>query len=497
MSLLWTAKDAAAATGGKTACDWAATGVSIDTRTLVPGDLFVALTDQRDGHDFVAAALAKGAAAAMVSRHPEGVAQDAPLLVVPDVLAGLTALGAAARARFTGKLAAITGSVGKTSTKEMLAAMLADQGRTHASVASYNNHWGVPLTLARMPADFDFAVIEIGMNHPGEIEPLARLARPHVAMVTTVGAAHLQAFESLEAIAVEKAAVFAGLEYGGTAVMNNDIDQAAILAAKAHDLKRRDLGFGAHGFDFRLDHIDIQGDAMVVQATAHAAEQPVPLLFKLATPGRHFAMNALGALAVVDALGADLGRAALRLGYWSPVKGRGARQRIHLDAVDADLSLELIDDSYNANPASMAAALEVLANAQPGPVGSARPGKTARDIGKRALAKANSGGRRIAVLGDMKELGSDEIALHAALAHLEASKTIDLFHCVGPLMKALYDLLPAHKRGFYTETAPQMVAVLPASLRGGDVVLAKGSLSMGLGQVVDAIRKMGHPAPHA
>jgi UDP-N-acetylmuramoyl-tripeptide--D-alanyl-D-alanine ligase len=434
--------------------------------------LFIALTDQRDGHDFVAAALNKGAAAAMVSRHPDGVAADAPLLMVGDVLAGLTALGAAGRARFGGRLAAITGSVGKTSTKEMLAAMLTDQGRTHASVASYNNHWGVPLTLARMPQDTEFAIIEIGMNHPGEIAPLARLARPHVAMVTTVAPAHLEAFENVEEIAVEKASIFEGLEYAGVAVMNNDIDQAAILAAKAHDCKRRDIGFGVHGFDFVLEKVDVQGATTVVQARAHDA----PLLFKLATPGRHFAMNALGALAVVESLGADIARAAISLGQWTPYAGRGARETIYLDLVEPDQTLDLIDDSYNANPASMAAALDVLAGSQP---------------------RREMGGRRIAFLGDMKELGPDAVALHAGLAHLEASKAVDVIHCVGPLMKALHDLLPDHQRGTWTETAPQMLDHLHRKLHSGDVVLAKGSLSMGLGQIVDAIRKMGHPAPES
>ncbi len=201
---LWTSDDAAAATGGKVTARWQADGVSIDTRTLARGDLFVALKAERDGHDFVAQALEKGAAAALVSRIPEGVAADAPLLVVPDVLRGLEDLGRAARARTSARVVSVTGSVGKTSTKEMLRAVLSRQGRTHAAEASYNNHWGVPLTLARMPADTDYAVIEIGMNHPGEIAPLARMTRAHVAMVTTVAAAHLEAFESLDGIAVER-----------------------------------------------------------------------------------------------------------------------------------------------------------------------------------------------------------------------------------------------------------------------------------------------------
>ncbi len=208
--ILWTASDAAAATGGTAQGAWQATGVSIDTRTLQPGDLFVALKVARDGHDFVGDALKKGAAAAIVSHIPDGVDEDAPLLLVDDVQTALEALGCAGRARTQARVVAVTGSVGKTSTKEMLAQMLGSQGRTHASVASYNNHWGVPLTLARMPADADYAVIEIGMNHPGEIAPLAKMARPHVAMITTVGTAHLEAFDNIEGIAVEKASILEG-----------------------------------------------------------------------------------------------------------------------------------------------------------------------------------------------------------------------------------------------------------------------------------------------
>ncbi|MEO9683784.1 UDP-N-acetylmuramoyl-tripeptide--D-alanyl-D-alanine ligase, partial [Tateyamaria sp.] len=290
---LWTSAEAAAATGGTATIEWTAQGVSIDTRTLQAGDLFVALQAARDGHDFVAQALESGAAAALVTHVPEGVAEDAPLLIVPDVLAGLEALGLAARARTEARVVAITGSVGKTSTKEMLRAMLGDQGRTHASVASYNNHWGVPLTLARMPADTEYAVIEIGMNHPGEIAPLAKMARPHVAMITTVAAAHLEAFDDIAGIAVEKASIIDGLEYGGSAILNNDCSTAAILQAKAHDAKRRDIGFGEHGFDFVLKSADLKQDSTVVQATAHDA----PLLFKVGAVGRHYAMNGLGALA--------------------------------------------------------------------------------------------------------------------------------------------------------------------------------------------------------
>jgi len=258
-----------------------------------------------------------------------------------------------------------------------------------------------------------------------------------------------------------------GLEPGGIAVVNNDIEHAAILVAKALDLKIRDIGFGEHGYDYVLNNVQTTGGTSVVQATAF--EQP--LLFKLATPGRHFAMNALGALAACEALGADLALAAISLGRWTPYKGRGTREVIALDPVETDQTLELIDDAYNANPTSMAAALEVLAG-----------GEVAR-------------GRRIAFLGDMKELGPDASALHAGLAQMAAMVQIDKVYCVGPLMRGLYDVLPEHRRGDWFETSAQMSKAMAARLRAGDVVLVKGSLSMNLALVVDAIRKMAHVPP--
>lgn len=471
MSNLWTSEEAAEATGCKITTAWVANCVSIDTRTIQKGDLFVALSAARDGHEFVAQALENGASAALVSRIPDGMDESAPLIIVEDVLDGLEAMGRAARDRTNARIVAVTGSVGKTSTKEMLRAMLGDQGKTHASVASYNNHWGVPLTLARMPADTQYGVIEIGMNHPGEIAPLSKMARPHVTLITTVAAAHLEAFENVEGIAVEKASVMEGLEYGGTSVMNNDIETAAILQAKAHDMKRRDVGFGEHGFDYVLKDVKIIGDTTIVQAEAH--EQP--LLFKIATAGRHFAMNGLGALAACEALGADLALAAGSLGRWSPFEGRGAREVIVLDPVENHLTIELIDDSYNANPTSMAASLEVLAVAN------------VEDV-KGDFAK----GRRIAYLGDMKELGPQAVALHADMAELSSTRALDVVHCVGPLMKAMFDALPEAQKGRWTETSAEMVQGIRRDLDAGDVVLAKGSLSMKLALVVDAIRKMGH-----
>jgi UDP-N-acetylmuramoyl-tripeptide--D-alanyl-D-alanine ligase len=467
---LWTSTDAARATNGRSTTDWQATGVSIDTRTLQPGDLFVALKDIRDGHDFVAQALEKGAAAALVSHIPEGVPETAPLLIVPDVLYALADLGVAARSRTKARVVGITGSVGKTSTKEMLRAILSGQGKTHAAEASYNNHWGVPLTLARMPADTAFAVIEIGMNHPGEIAPLARLARLDVAMITTVAPAHLEAFDSVEGIAREKAAIFDGLLPGGTAVFNADLDTTPILAAKARSAGACPVGFGTdESADWHMIDARITDDATVVRASRNG----MPLLFKVSAPGRHFALNALGALAVAEALGADPMIAAHDLGRWTPPPGRGQRERILLDVVE-ETFIDLIDDAFNANPASMAAALDVLI--------AARPTDGIGRVG---------GGRRIAILGDMLELGPTEAALHEAIARHPGLPAVHLIHCVGPRMRALHAALPRNQRGEWVETAPELAARSRSLIDAGDILLVKGSKGSRVSLVVDALRKMG------
>jgi UDP-N-acetylmuramoyl-tripeptide--D-alanyl-D-alanine ligase len=471
MTPLWTAAEAAAATGGDSTSGWAARGVSIDSRTLHPGDLFVALTDQRDGHDFVAGAFAKGAAAAMVSRRPGGLPEGAPLLVVPDVLAGLSGLARAARARTGAKVVGVTGSVGKTSTKDMLAVVLGGQGPCHASAASYNNHWGVPLTLARMPAGTAFAVIEIGMNHPGEIAPLARLAGLDVALITTVGAAHLEAFESLEGIAHEKASILDGLRPGGTAVLPADLGVSPILMAKATAAGARLIRFGvSEGLDYRLSEVMLTDAATVVRAETPDG----PVLFKVMTPGRHFAQNALAVLAVARALGLDPTIAVCDLARWSPPPGRGTREMILLDPVDG-VGFELIDDAFNANPASMAASLDLLAAMQPTDgIGRLRPG------------------RRVAILGDMLELGRTELDLHAALAHHPGLAGIAAVHCVGPRMRALHAALSPGRRGLWVETAEVLVPQARLLADAGDIVLVKGSKGSRVSLVVDALRKLGH-----
>jgi len=470
--MLWTSDDAVAATGGRTPVAWAAQGVSIDTRTLQPGDLFVALKDARDGHDFVAAALEKGAAAALVAHVPAGVSETAPLLIVPDVLKALERLGVYARARARARVVGVTGSVGKTSTKEMLRAILGGQGRVHAAEASYNNHWGVPLTLARLPADADFAVIEIGMSHPGEIAPLSRMARPHVALITTVGAAHLEAFASVADIAVEKASILQGLEPDGMAVLPADLDTTPILTAAATGL--RSVLFGASPqADYRLISVQVADEATIVRATRHGQ----PLLYKVRTPGTHFAANALAALACADALGLDPALSAVDIGNWTPPPGRGTRQRVMLDLVE-ETAFDLIDDAFNANPTSMAASLNVLIACQP-EHGTGRIGV----------------GRRIAILGDMLELGPTELALHRAIADHPGLAAIDRIHCVGPRMQALWQALPRAQRGEHADTAADLALRARGLIDAGDIVLVKGSKGSKVSLVVDALRKLGQGGP--
>lgn len=471
MSALWSRADAAAATGGQVqGPDWAASGVSIDTRTLRPGDLFVALQAVRDGHDFVASALEKGAAAALVSHVPDGVANDAPLLIVPEVLTGLAGMARAARARTKAKVIGVTGSAGKTSTKDMLQAVLSQQGKTHVAEASYNNHWGVPLTLARMPADTDFAVIEIGMNAPGEIAPLARLARLDVAVVTTVAAAHLAAFEGIEAIAEEKATIFDGLEEGGTAIFNADIETAPVLNAQAKLKAARRIGFGTSGdAALRATRIDLSEAASVVEGVFATN----PFLFKVGAPGRHFAMNALAVYGAAQIVGADPDVTACDLGRWKAPAGRGQRERLVLDPVE-DLSIELIDDAFNANPASMAAAFEVLAAIEP----------------KSGEGRIQTG-RRIAILGEMLELGAQEEALHRALADHPAMASFDRIDCVGPRMGALYEALPAELRGRRVDAAEDLASEAHRLIDAGDVVLVKGSKGSKVSLIVGALRALG------
>ena len=469
---LWTSREAAAATGGNSTARWQADGVSIDTRTIQEGDLFVALKADRDGHDFVKMAFEKGAAAVLVTHKPDDVPDDAPLLIVPDVLKALEDLGQAARARTDAKVLAITGSVGKTSAKEMARTVLSRQGRTHAAEASYNNHWGVPLTLARMPKDTQYAVLEIGMSNPGEIAPLSRMAEPDVAMITTVAAAHLEAFDDITGIAREKATIIDGLRSNGIAVLNADTETSAVLDNYAARRNVTRVSFGQMSPTWRLDHVALSEGQTLVQADTPNG----PLMFKLSTAGRHFAMNGLGVLAACAALGADPVQAAIDLGNWAPPAGRGTHETVTIDPATSGEDLTLLDDAFNANPTSLTAALEVLASYNP------------RDNVGRVVK-----GRRVAILGDMLELGASEAQIHAEIANDPSMPALHLIHCAGPRMRHLYDALPDEQRGEWAETSAELAARASSLVDAGDVVLVKGSKGSKVALVVDAIRKLGHP----
>ena len=449
---LWTARELRQATGGAGGAD--AAGVSIDTRTLAPGDLFVALVGENgDGHRFVADALARGAACAMVHADVAGVADTARQLRVADTLAGLADLGRFARVRCTGKVAAVTGSVGKTTAKAMLARILAARGTTHAAVASYNNQWGLPLTLARMAPDAAYAVVEIGMNHPGEIAPLARLARPHVALITAIAPVHIGHLGSLEAIAIEKGAVFAGLEPGGIAVIPAEAPHVERLreAAGAHTV----LGFGTGaGADAVLLGADSTPDAVRLRARVLGTAVET----RLAAPGAHMAMDATAAMLAAAALGVAPGDAAAALAGFAPVRRRGERRTLRV----ADGEALLLDESYNASAASVRAALAVL-----------------------ALQRAQ---RRVAVLGDMLELGEAGPAEHLSLVADIAHCADRLFAC-GPLMRPVYEAVPARLRGAWAEDAAALAPAVAADLRAGDAVLVKGSLGSRMARIVAALEE--------
>jgi UDP-N-acetylmuramoyl-tripeptide--D-alanyl-D-alanine ligase len=436
-------------------------GISIDSRSIAPGEAFFAIKgDARDGHAFVEAALSNGAGLAVVSAEKRGAfPKDAPLLMVPDVLEGLRELARASRARLQAKVIGVTGSVGKTGTKDALRLALAASGETYASAASYNNQWGVPLSLARCPASVRFAVFEMGMNHAGEIEPLSRLAQPHVAIITTIAPVHLEHLGSIEAIADAKAEIFRGLVSGGAAVINRDIAQYPRLARAAEAVGVRVVSFGEHAkADARLMTASLHPDCSTVKARVLGAE----VVYKLGAPGKHVVMNSLAVLAVASLAGADLALAALALANLSPPIGRGARSDLELPGGRA----LLIDESYNANPASMRAAIALLGQA---------------DI--------KAGGRRIAVLGDMLELGPSAAELHRALLEPIVAHDIDLVFCCGPLMHSLWEVLPSERRGRYAEMSAALEPLVLAAVRSGDAVMVKGSLGSRMGPIVKALER--------
>jgi UDP-N-acetylmuramoyl-tripeptide--D-alanyl-D-alanine ligase len=458
---LWTGDAAGIAMGAqRSGPERAISGISIDTRTLVEGDLFFAIQgDARDGHDFVSAALSKGAAGAVIAKTRLAEFQgQGTLYAVDDVLQALVDLGRAARARSHARIVAVTGSVGKTGTKEALKTLLSQQGRAHASVASYNNHWGVPLTLARMPADADFGIFEIGMNHAREISPLTQMVKPHVAVITAIAPVHLENLGSLAAIADAKGEIFDGLQPQGTAIIPADSEFCDRLAALAHKAQAAMIyRFGeSRDADPRLTAITLHEDGSEADIDFQGERYSV----RFGSPGRHTALNGLAVLAAVKALGGNVAQAIHDLAYVTPPSGRG--QRFALGPIT------LIDESYNANPASMRAALSVLGCLQ-------------------------SKGRKIAILGDMLELGPDEIEMHRDLAPELTAHGVDVLFCAGRRMRALFDALPAHQRGAWAADAEALTPILLDSVRDGDALMIKGSNSSRMSHVVRALKD--HFAP--
>jgi UDP-N-acetylmuramoyl-tripeptide--D-alanyl-D-alanine ligase len=436
-------------------------GVSINSRTVAPGDLFVAIKGENfDGHSFARAAIEAGAAIAMIAaERQDELGRQGPFLSVRDPLAALVKLGIASRNRSSARIGAVTGSVGKTGTKEMLAAALRRSGETHAAVASYNNHWGVPLTLARMPVSSQYGVFEIGMNHAGEILPLVSYVRPHVAIITTVEPVHLEFFPNVEAIADAKAEIITGIEPGGAILLNRDNAHFERLKGHADAHGVRVVTFGAHpDADCRLLDCALQTNASSVSATVFGAQ----VTYKLGAPGRHIVQNSLAVLGAASLLGADLALAALALADIAAPEGRGERSVLPLPRGGV---MTLIDESYNANPASMRAAIELL-----------------------GAIRMDGGGRRIAVLGDMRELGPNADALHAGLAPAVEAAKVDIVYACGPHMRQLWEALPDSRRGAYAEAAVGLEAALLEAVAPGDVVMVKGSLGSRMGPIVDAFK---------
>ena len=461
--ILWTSQDAARATAGDVHPDWTATGVSINTRTLKPGDLFIALQGPNaDGHNYVATAFEKGAVAAAVCHRPPVLDPDAPLLVVDDTMHALEALGRAARDRLDhAKVIAVTGSVGKTGTKEALKLVLSAQGKTSASEGSLNNHWGLPLSLARIPNDADYAVLELGMNHPGELTPLSMMARPHVCVITTIAPAHTEFFVDADEIADAKAEIFKGTAPGATAVLNRDIPEYDRLfdAARGADMGNIVTFGSCADADFRLVKCELHAESSDVKAITPLGE----LNYRLGVPGRHWVMNSLCVLAAVHAAGGNVEQAAETLSELTAPSGRGQRFDIQIQ----DGPFVLIDESYNASPAAMRAALAVL--------------------GAQTVA---NGGRRIAVLGDMLELGDETPDLHSDLSDALEDNGVDIAFLVGEAMEHLWRMLPNKRRGYHSVSSDLLADVVRKAVRPGDVVMIKGSAGVRMGRVVDALKSL-------
>ena len=459
-SPLWTGAEILAATSGRCARDeWAVTGVSIDSRTVAPGDLFIAIVGPaNDGHAYIKAAFEKGAVAALVSQDATDYPKELNVVVVDDTQLAMEQLGVAARARTAAKIIAVTGSVGKTGTKEALAHCLKAQGKTHYSVGSYNNHWGVPLSLARMPRDTEFGIFELGMNHAGELGPLSKFVRADVGIITTIAAAHLEFFKDKAAIAEAKAEIFEGLKKDGTALINADIDETDLL-------KRRALEAGiAHivtfgrdtDADVRLEEIKMLPQSSEISANIDGDK----VSFILSVPGEHWAVNILAVLAAIKAVGGDAAMAASELAHMEAPGGRGVQIEVQMGSG----AFTIIDESYNASPIAMQAAFKVLAG-----------------------TRLQGAGRKIVVVGDMRELGEKSAEIHALLANDVLASGADMVYACGPYMQHLVDALPQNLQSGYRATSQELAGLVVEAVQPNDVVLIKGSLGSQMKVVLDAL----------
>ena len=472
-SITWFSEEAARATGGRVTQAWSGKGFSIDTRTLKDGDVFVALFGNRNGHEFVSDAFERGASAAIVSQELESSLTNKPLLIVEDTMIALNHLAREARRRSKAKVIGVTGSVGKTTTKNMLGVALSVFGKVHLAEKSFNNHIGVPLTLASMPRDCDFSVIEIGMSSKNEILPLAQLATPDVAIITNIAEAHLQQFNSLEEIMLEKADIAKPLKKGSPCVINKDSElyDSLLGVIERHGAKPVTYGIKENS-DFQLLN-------SVTLNNMTCSELNLPdgnkLFIKLSSIGYHNTVNAVGALAAVGSLGLDIPLAAIALSTWKATKGRGSFINVKSETSLLSGNFLIIDESYNANPKSLIAALEVLSQVQP---------THFLDSDLKRL-------KRIAVLGDMLELGTAEYEIHRSLARAENFKHVDMVHCVGKRMKHLYDALPKKKRGKWVSKVEEAVPFLKKTVTAGNIIMLKASNGLMFSKLVKELSKLG------
>ncbi len=474
-NILWTSRDAAKATGGHNKCDWVAYGVSIDTRTLKKGDIFIAVIGDRNGHDFVAEAFRKGASAALVSYVPKNVSVNKPLLVVEDVRLGLEALASFARKRFKGQVIAITGSVGKTSSKDMLADVLSKFGKVSKAEKSFNNHLGVPLTLARTPPNNDFLIVEIGMSNKNEIAPLSALVQPHIALITDVSEAHLASFNDVGEIAKEKSDICFGLTKQGHCVVCRDSREYVNLSKYINNFQVKIISFGENKSSmYKLKKTVIMNNKTCAEAVL---QNGVEFFFKVNSPGAHHARNALGIICILEILEIDIAQGMFELSNWNPSSGRGLATNIKYNDRHEVRSFTIIDETYNANPTSVIAALKMLSNF--------------------SLRKKDENSdyqfRRIAILGDMLELGTNENKKHSELVEKLNFDGIDVIYCIGTCMNFFYKKLPASKRGKWCENVKDFSSNITDIIKDQDIIMIKGSNSVGLNSLVKQLKAMGTP----